>query len=137
MFDIGFWELAIILIVGLIVIGPDKLPGVARTLGTWVKRTRRFVSQVKMDIETEIRTEELKKAISEDAGLDKFKEIMQTQRFTLEEDTDKPVDIMVKAIDDDKPVAAPPDETGETTEINNSSETAADNSQPSAPPDKT
>ncbi|MDH5409282.1 MAG: Sec-independent protein translocase protein TatB, partial [Gammaproteobacteria bacterium] len=47
MFDIGFWELAIIAVVGLLVIGPERLPGVARTAGMWIGRTRRFITTVK------------------------------------------------------------------------------------------
>ena len=100
MFDIGFWELAIIGVVGLIVIGPDKLPGVARTAGMWVGRTRRFVTQVKSDIDRELKQEELKKALERDAGLDELKQIMNTDQFSLEDDDTKP-DYQVKAIPDE------------------------------------
>ena len=62
MFDIGFLELAIIAVVGLIVIGPERLPEVARTVGTWVGKFRRFVSSVKSDIERELRQDEIRKA---------------------------------------------------------------------------
>lgn len=98
MFDIGFWELAIIGVIGLMVIGPDKLPGVARTAGMWVGRTRRFVSQVKTDIDKELKQEELRKALEEDAGLDEIKKIMNTDNFDLEEE--KP-DYQVRAIPDE------------------------------------
>jgi sec-independent protein translocase protein TatB len=54
MFDIGFWELTIIGIVALLVIGPERLPRVARTAGLWLGRARRFVSSVKADIDREI-----------------------------------------------------------------------------------
>jgi len=100
MFDIGFWELAIIGVVALLVIGPDKLPGVARTAGMWVGRTRRFVTQVKTDIDRELKQEELRKALAEDAGLDEIKKIMNTDQFTLEDDDSKP-DYQVKAIPDE------------------------------------
>lgn len=100
MFDIGFWELAIIGVVGLLVIGPDKLPGVARTAGMWVGRTRRFVTQVKSDIDRELKQEELRKALENDAGLDEIKQIMNTDQFSLEDDDSKP-DYQVKAIPDE------------------------------------
>lgn len=100
MFDIGFWELAIIAVVGLIVIGPDKLPGVARTAGMWIGRTRRFVSQVKTDIDRELKQEELRKALERDAGLDELKKIMNTDQFSLEDEDTKP-DYQVKAIPDE------------------------------------
>ena len=86
MFDIGFLELAVIAVVGLIVIGPERLPEVARTVGTWVGRFRRFVSNVKSDINRELRQEELRKALERDAGLDELKQIMNTDTFTLEEE---------------------------------------------------
>lgn len=86
MFDIGFWEISIIAIVALLVIGPDKLPGVARTAGMWIGRIRGFVSQVKVDIEKEIRADEIKKALERDAGLDELKQIMNTDHLSLEEE---------------------------------------------------
>jgi sec-independent protein translocase protein TatB len=60
MFDVGFWELALIALVALIVIGPERLPKVARTVGLWLGRGRRFVANVKADIDKEIKAEELK-----------------------------------------------------------------------------
>lgn len=54
MFDIGFWELAIIGIVALLVMGPEKLPGLVRDVSKWVRATRRFVSQTRSDIEREL-----------------------------------------------------------------------------------
>lgn len=69
MFDVGFFELLLIGVVALLVIGPERLPKVARTAGIWVGRARRFVSSVKQDIEKEIRAEELKKTLeTEDLG---------------------------------------------------------------------
>jgi sec-independent protein translocase protein TatB len=61
MFDIGFSELTIIAIVALIVIGPERLPGVARTLGHLFGRMQRYVNDVKADISREMQLEELKK----------------------------------------------------------------------------
>jgi len=61
MFDIGFSELLVIGIVALIVIGPEKLPRVARTIGHLAGRLQRYVSDVKADINREIELEELRK----------------------------------------------------------------------------
>jgi sec-independent protein translocase protein TatB len=98
MFDIGFWELTTIAVIALLVIGPDKLPGVARTAGKWVGRARRFVTDVKTDIDRELKQEEIRNALAKDAGLDEIKEIMNTDAFTLEED-DTP-DYQVTAYND-------------------------------------
>ncbi|PWB57200.1 MAG: twin-arginine translocase subunit TatB [Nitrosomonadales bacterium] len=61
MFDIGFSELLLIGIVALVVIGPERLPKVARTAGHLFGRMQRYVSDVKADISREIQLEELKK----------------------------------------------------------------------------
>jgi sec-independent protein translocase protein TatB len=61
MFDIGFSELMVIGLVALIVIGPEKLPRMARTVGHLAGRLQRYVADVKTDINREIELEELKK----------------------------------------------------------------------------
>lgn len=61
MFDIGFSELMLIALVALIVLGPERLPRVARTAGHLMGRMRRYVSDVKSDIDREMQIEELKK----------------------------------------------------------------------------
>jgi sec-independent protein translocase protein TatB len=61
MFDIGFSEIVVIAVVALIVIGPEKLPKTARTLGHLFGRLQRYVNDVKADISREIELEELKK----------------------------------------------------------------------------
>lgn len=60
MFDISFTEILVISVVALVVIGPEKLPHVARTLGHLFGRARRFASSVKEEINNEIRLDELK-----------------------------------------------------------------------------
>src|SRR3954467_10668619 len=61
MFDIGFSELLVIGVVALIVIGPQKLPRVARTAGHLLGRLQRYVADLKADINREIELEELRK----------------------------------------------------------------------------
>jgi sec-independent protein translocase protein TatB len=61
MFDIGFSELMVIGIVALLVIGPERLPKVARTVGHLLGRAQRYVSDVKSDINREMQLDELKK----------------------------------------------------------------------------
>jgi sec-independent protein translocase protein TatB len=61
MFDIGFTELMVIGVVALVVIGPERLPKVARTVGAYLGRLQRYVNDVKADINREIELEELKK----------------------------------------------------------------------------
>ena len=61
MFDIGFSELMVIAVVALVVIGPERLPRVARTLGHLFGRLQRYVNEVKSDISREMELEELRK----------------------------------------------------------------------------
>lgn len=61
MFDLGFTELFVIAVVGLIVIGPERLPRVARTLGHLFGRMQRYVTEVKADINREMELDELRK----------------------------------------------------------------------------
>jgi len=61
MFDIGFSELVVIALVALIVIGPERLPKVARTLGHLLGRMQRYVNDVKADISREMELDELRK----------------------------------------------------------------------------
>jgi sec-independent protein translocase protein TatB len=59
-FDVGFWEMSLIALIALIVLGPERLPKLARTVGLWVGRARRMVADVKADIDREVRNSELK-----------------------------------------------------------------------------
>jgi sec-independent protein translocase protein TatB len=65
MFDIGFSEIVVIAVVALIVIGPEKLPKTARTLGHLFGRLQRYVSDVKADINREMELDELRKLRTE------------------------------------------------------------------------
>jgi sec-independent protein translocase protein TatB len=60
MFDVGFSEMVVIALVALIVIGPERLPRVARTLGALLGRAQRYVNDVKADIQREVDLDELK-----------------------------------------------------------------------------
>lgn len=54
MFDIGFWELGLIFLIGLIVLGPERLPKVARTLGLWARRARGYMQKMTSELEGEM-----------------------------------------------------------------------------------
>jgi len=68
MFDIGFSEIVVIGVVALVVIGPERLPKTARTLGHLFGRLQRYVSEVKADINREIELDELRKLQREMQG---------------------------------------------------------------------
>ena len=102
MFDIGFVELVLIGIVGLVVIGPERLPGVATKLGRWVGRARHFVGTVKRDIDREIRQEEIRQALDRNADLDEIKSIINDTKYTIEDEVaDAKQEYVVQAREDD------------------------------------
>jgi sec-independent protein translocase protein TatB len=59
MFDIGFWELSLIVIIGLIVLGPERLPVAIRTVRGWISGVRKFSDSVKTELTEELRIQEL------------------------------------------------------------------------------
>lgn len=65
MFDIGFLELLLLSVVGLIVLGPERLPRVARAIGAYVGKARRTWTHVRMEIEREIAATEIERQVSE------------------------------------------------------------------------
>lgn len=78
MFDVGFSEIVVIMLVALVVIGPERLPAVARTLGHLWGRGQRFVNGIKQDINTSVELEGLRKIQSEVRSEgDALKRVMQ------------------------------------------------------------
>ena len=63
-FDFGLWEIAIIGIITLIVVGPEKMPALARKAGLYAGKLKKFVTKIKTDINDELKADELKKQLS-------------------------------------------------------------------------
>src|SRR5215467_4752981 len=61
MFDFSFGEIAVIGVVALVVLGPERMPKVERTVGEWIGKAQRYVNEVKSDINREMELAELKK----------------------------------------------------------------------------
>lgn len=85
MFDVGFWELAIIAVVALVVIGPERLPSVARTAGKWFGKISRFVTSVKADIDRELKADEMKRVMEKHASTAGMHEIIEETQADLKE----------------------------------------------------
>jgi sec-independent protein translocase protein TatB len=109
MFDIGFSELLVIGVVALIVIGPEKLPRVARTVGHLLGRMQRYVADVKADINKEIELEELRKMRDsmQNAATD-IQSSVDAELHKTAEDLNKAVEGDKKA--EDKPEDKKPEE---------------------------
>lgn len=70
MFDIGFWEIIVIAVVALVVVGPDEFPVLVRNIGHGIGKIRRFFNSVKNDLDYEIdRANEIKRLMAEEAKI--------------------------------------------------------------------
>ena len=77
MFDIGFSELLLIMVVALVVVGPERLPRLARTAGIYLGRARRAIASVKADVQRELAAEELRRALEDQAKSAGLHEIIE------------------------------------------------------------
>lgn len=91
MFDVGFTELCMVGLVALLVIGPEKLPKVARLAGFWAGKARNTVAKVKAEINEQFEAEELKRSLDEQTGLEEFARLKQ-DADSLAKSMSKPVE---------------------------------------------
>jgi len=63
MFDVGFWEILLLLVLALVVIGPERLPGAARKAGLFVGKARRYIEGVRSEVESELDVGEFKRML--------------------------------------------------------------------------
>ncbi len=77
MFDVGFSEMVMVALVALLVVGPQRLPGLAQTAGRWIGKARHFVTAVKGEIEREIKAEELKRILEEQTRVPELHQILE------------------------------------------------------------
>lgn len=85
MFDVSFSELVLILIVGLIVFGPEKLPEVVRTAGLWIGKLRRSFNNIRAEIEREVGVDELRRDLHNQAIMDSLKGVQDDLRGAQQE----------------------------------------------------
>lgn len=88
MFDIGFFELLVVGVVALLVLGPERLPTAARTCGLWLGRLRRSISSIQSEIREELRMEELRRttAIQKEQLERELEEMRQPFQSPFEQD---------------------------------------------------
>lgn len=99
MFDVGFTEILLIGIVALVVIGPERLPAVAKTAGQWIGKLQRFVSGVKTDLASELESGDLKKLIGDQREqINELKKIVTTAKDDFQNSTKEVVDGAKKSL---------------------------------------
>ncbi len=114
MFDVGFSELLVIGVVALVVIGPERLPRVARTVGHLAGRLQRYVSDVKADINREMELEDLKKVKEElQETATSFETSVRSELEKTEGELNKTAQALVeeKKPEEEKPEEKKPEET--------------------------
>ena len=93
MFEIGFWELVMVGVVALIVVGPEQLPGLARKAGFWLGKARRMIAEMKAEVDRELHLEEIKQSLRQQADLGEMKDLadqVKSFRREVEEEFDDP-----------------------------------------------
>ncbi|HTN29954.1 MAG TPA: Sec-independent protein translocase protein TatB [Pseudomonas sp.] len=94
MFDIGFSELLLVGLVALVVLGPERLPGAARTAGLWIGRIKRSFLSIKTEVEREIGADEIRRQLHNENILDMERKMKQNLGL---EPQDKPAEATVAA----------------------------------------
>jgi sec-independent protein translocase protein TatB len=95
MFDMGITEMMLIGVVALVVIGPERLPGVARTAGKYIGRLKRFMTSVKADVEQELRADELRQILSDQQKeLDSLKDTISEAGREIEKEANVMDDVV-------------------------------------------
>ena len=84
MFDIGFSELVLVAVVGLLVLGPERLPGAIRTGSLWLGRLRRSFNNIRAEIEREINADEIRQDLHNEGIMESLKQAEQDLRSGLE-----------------------------------------------------
>ena len=101
MFDFGFWELTLVMVVVLLVVGPERLPRLAGQAGKWIGKAKRTFEAFRADIESEIRAAELKEILDkQQSEIGELKEILKGTQKEIEQELDPDDDPLIKAVED-------------------------------------
>lgn len=122
MFDMGMWEITLIFVLLLVVVGPERLPKLARTVGLWVGKARNIVASVKTEVEQELKVEELKRSIAQQTDVEEFKRLANQVKSInsdinsvgadIRKSTEKPLSSTTPP----KPVPAPSEDSARVTD---------------------
>jgi sec-independent protein translocase protein TatB len=92
-FGFSIWEIFLILVIALLVVGPERLPGLARTIGTWVHKIKRFVANAKAELDSEFNFQDMKDILnSQESEISKLRALVEETRQEVSESGRKVVD---------------------------------------------
>lgn len=137
MFDVGFWEILLILVLALVIIGPERLPGAARKAGFFVGKARRYIEGVRSEVEQELDVGEFKRMLhNQEVQINELQQQLKTGVDNVGSDIKKDLpssdiltDVPSHTFHDDTPGEAVSDSPQESSE---DSSVAADNVMPSS-----
>lgn len=118
MFDIGFTELLLCLVVALVVIGPEQLPGTVRTIGLWIGRLKRSLRETRSEIERQIGADDIRRQLHNEEimrTLEQTRKDMENSIMAGEEETPRPP----------KRIYGPPEELPDHAHMNEPAPTPA------------
>lgn len=111
MFDIGFSELLLIAVIGLLVLGPERLPTAVRTASLWIGRIRRQFHEIRTEVEREIGADEIRAQLRNEAIMDELRqsrEALESSARELRADVAPPATAKATATATADPVSAAP-----------------------------
>lgn len=99
MFDIGFLELVVVGIIALIVLGPERLPGAARSLGMWVGKAKQGFNTIKQEIDRELKMQEIQQQLAEQKA--KLEQQIQLESLQqLKQDSDSALETLTRQVNE-------------------------------------
>jgi sec-independent protein translocase protein TatB len=130
MFDVGFFELVVVGVVALVVLGPDKLPGAVRTAALWIGRLRRSFNAIKQDIEREVGADEIRRQLRNEEIMEKFRSAQSQIKNTIK-DVEKGTEEFKKNVELEARAAAggsskPPAQAAEKPSLSDAEALSAD-----------
>ncbi|NOQ68837.1 MAG: twin-arginine translocase subunit TatB [Gammaproteobacteria bacterium] len=130
MFDVGFWEILLIFILALVVIGPERLPGAARKAGYFVGKARRYIEGVRSEVESELDVTEFKRILhNQDVQINELQKQLKTGVENVK--ADMPENISASELLTDTPSHSLHDEQIPDSKNLSSEESGSDESQSS------
>jgi len=132
MFDVGFWEILLLLVLALVVIGPERLPGAARKAGLFVGKARRYIEGVRSEVESELDVGEFKRMLhNQEVQINELQE--QLKAGVDDVKSDMPESITASDILTDTPSHSYFDEAdSESTDDTKKTDNVSDSSQTSS-----
>lgn len=123
MFDIGFWELATLGVIALIVLGPERLPVVARTLGQWVGRAKGYMNTITSELEKEVKADEIRDEVR------RAREQIESETRQVHDEARESIEPVMQPLEDEPNTSAQTDDAQPVTQPTPAEDSASESDQ--------